>query len=162
MIMGFYQVQYYVVGIFLIATYFVYVFCVWLEERNKESTIGKGDAIQDVIHDVAQGKIGRATENMLNYEHDKQLARVEVTPAIETPMLGSDLKTTGSNTLMTKNDDLIDEDEEEKTDSVFLKPPSDNKVVDSPRKNASSIITPFPVPSPLTQDPRLRPRQSQH
>jgi Ca2+/Na+ antiporter len=37
---GFYKSDYWIIGTILIAIYFIYVFIVWLEERNKVSTIG--------------------------------------------------------------------------------------------------------------------------
>jgi len=141
--MGFYEVEYYIVGIFLISTYFIYVFVVWLEERSKETTIGKGDQIQEVIHDVAHGKVGRMTEHMLNYEHDKKLMSVQVSHT-DAPLLKSDLQqdgvdgTTGSVT-------EFDDEEEEKFDKSHLMPPTHAANLDSIPRKISSIIQPFPV-----------------
>jgi Ca2+/Na+ antiporter len=51
-ISGFYSTSYWIIGTILILIYFVYVFIVWLEERNKVSTIGQGKRLENVIRNT--------------------------------------------------------------------------------------------------------------
>lgn len=64
---GFYNSQYWIIGTILISIYLVYVFVVWLEERNKESSIGQRKEIEDVLRQTFAHHI-----TVLEHEHEHQ------------------------------------------------------------------------------------------
>ena len=120
---GFYKSNYWIIGTILILIYLVYVFIVWMEERGKESTIGKTNEMYEVLRKTiaAHGTIALTDDQALKSAlegpsetktSDQKAPEIVINSATDTNMtnftdsLTPSMETTGAMTLGTETEEV--------------------------------------------------------